>query len=161
MCIKFAQSDVRPMGRGATGVTGIKLKDGDFVIGGSVCDDECEVLSVSENGYGKKTDIKEFKCQARAGRGVTGYNITEKTGPLAGMVIVKESDDLMSITSDGIIIRMSTDEISTFGRVTQGVRVMKIADGVKVVSVASTKKEEEETEENAPGNETTEVKTEE
>ncbi len=163
MCIKFAQSDVRPMGRGATGVTGIKLKDGDYVIGGSVCDDDCSVLSVSENGYGKKTDIKEFKCQARAGKGVTGYNITEKTGPLAGMVIVKESDDLMSITSDGIIIRMSTDEISTFGRVTQGVRVMKIAEGVKVVSVASTKKEDEEetTEENAPNNETAEIKTEE
>ncbi|MBE7051174.1 MAG: DNA gyrase subunit A [Ruminococcaceae bacterium] len=144
MCIKFSQSDVRPMGRGATGVTGIKLRDGDYVIGGSVCDDECKVLSVSENGYGKKTDIKEFKCQNRAGKGVTGYNITEKTGPLAGMVIIKENDDLMSITSDGVIIRMSTDEISEFGRVTQGVRVMKIADGVKVVAIASTAKEDEE-----------------
>ncbi len=144
MCIKFAQSDVRPMGRAATGVTGIRLRDGDYVIGGSVCDDECKVLSVSENGYGKKTDIKEFKCQNRAGKGVTGYNITDKTGPLAGMVIIKEGDDLMSITSDGVIIRMSTDEISEFGRVTQGVRVMKIADDVKVVAIASTEKEEEE-----------------
>jgi len=136
-----------------------------FVIGGSVCDDNCEVLSVSENGYGKKTDIKEFKCQARAGKGVTGYNITDKTGPLAGMVIVKESDDLMSITSDGVIIRMSTDEISTFGRVTQGVRVMKIADGVKVVSIASTKKEEDEQQQEETQNqeikETIEEKTEE
>ncbi|MBE7050055.1 MAG: DNA gyrase subunit A [Ruminococcaceae bacterium] len=165
MCIKFAHTDVRPMGRGATGVTGIRLKDGDYVIGGSVCDDNCEVLSVSENGYGKKTDIKEFKCQARAGKGVTGYNITDKTGPLAGMVIVKESDDLMSITSDGVIIRMSTDEISTFGRVTQGVRVMKIADGVKVVSIASTKKEEDEQQQEETQNqeikETIEEKTEE
>ncbi len=164
MCIKFAHTDVRPMGRGATGVTGIKLRDGDFVIGGSVCDDDCEVLSVSENGYGKKTDIKEFKCQARAGKGVTGYNITDKTGPLAGMVIVKETDDLMSITSDGVIIRMSTDEISTFGRVTQGVRVMKIADGVKVVSIASTKKEDEQQQEetqNQETNETIDAKTEE
>ena len=143
MCIKFAQSDVRPMGRGASGVTGIKLKDGDIVVGGSVCDDECSILSVSENGYGKKTDIKEFKCQNRAGKGVTGYNITEKTGEIAGMVIVKEGDDLMTITSDGVIIRMSTDEISTFGRVTQGVRVMKIAEGVKVVAIATTEKEEE------------------
>ena len=145
MCIKFAQSDVRPMGRAATGVTGIRLKTGDYVIGGSVCDDDCKVLSVSENGYGKKTDIKEFKCQNRAGKGVTGYNITDKTGSLAGMVIVKEGDDLMSITSDGVIIRMSTDEISEFGRVTQGVRVMKIADDVKVVAIACTAKEEEET----------------
>ena len=78
MCIKFAQSDVRPMGRAATGVTGIRLRDGDYVIGGSVCDDECKVLSVSENGYGKKTDIKEFKCQFRGGRGVSGYKITER-----------------------------------------------------------------------------------
>ena len=144
MCIKFSQSDVRSMGRGATGVTGIRLKDGDFVIGGSVCDDECRVLCVSENGYGKKTDIKEFKCQNRAGKGVTGYNITDKTGPLAGMVIIKDGDDLMSITSDGVIIRMSTDEISEFGRVTQGVRVMKIGEDVKVVAIASTAKEEEE-----------------
>ncbi len=149
MCIKFSQTDVRPMGRGATGVTGIRLRDGDYVIGGSVCDDDCKVLSVSENGYGKKTDIKEFKCQNRAGKGVTGYNITDKTGPLAGMLIIKENDDLMSITSDGVIIRMSTDEISELGRVTQGVRVMKIAEDVKVVAIASTAKEdEEETEEN-------------
>ena len=149
MCIKFSQEDVRPMGRGATGVTGIRLKDGDYVIGGSVCDDDCKVLSVSENGYGKKTDIKEFKCQNRAGKGVTGYNITDKTGPLAGMLIIKEGDDLMSITSDGVIIRMSTDEISELGRVTQGVRVMKIAEDVKVVAIASSAKEdEEETQEN-------------
>ncbi len=153
MCIKFSQSDVRPMGRAATGVTGIRLKSDDYVIGGSVCDDECKVLSVSENGYGKKTDIKEFKCQNRAGKGVTGYNITEKTGALAGMVIIKEGDDLMSITSDGVIIRMSTDEISEFGRVTQGVRVMKIADDVKVVAIASTQKDEEE-EGNEPKEET-------
>ncbi len=147
MCIKFSQSDVRPMGRGATGVTGIRLRGGDYVIGGSVCDDDCKVLSVSENGYGKKTDIKEFKCQNRAGKGVTGYNITDKTGPLAGMLIVKDGDDLMSITSDGVIIRMSTDEISELGRVTQGVRVMKIADDVKVVAIASTAKEDEEEQE--------------
>ena len=144
MCIKFSQSDVRSMGRGATGVTGIRLRDGDFVIGGSVCDDECRVLCVSENGYGKKTDIKEFKCQNRAGKGVTGYNITDKTGPLAGMVIIKDGDALMSITSDGVIIRMSTDEISEFGRVTQGVRVMKIGEDVKVVAIASSAKEEDE-----------------
>ncbi len=144
MCIKFNQSDVRPMGRNASGVTGIRLRNDDIVVGGSVCDDDCSVLSVSENGFGKKTDIKEFKCQNRAGKGVTGYNITEKTGKVAGMEIVREGNDLMTITSDGVIIRMSTDEISTFGRVTQGVRVMKIADGVKVVAIAVTEKEEEE-----------------
>ncbi len=163
MCIKFNQSDVRPMGRAATGVTGIRLKGDDIVIGGSVCDDDCKVLCVSENGYGKKTDIKEFKCQNRAGKGVTGYNITDKTGSLAGMLIVSEGDELMSITSDGVIIRMSTDEISEFGRVTQGVRVMKIADDVKVVAIASAEKvEEDETEESSsPAPETLEPKAEE
>ncbi len=160
MCIKFNQSDVRPMGRAATGVTGIRLKGDDIVIGGSVCDDDCKVLCVSEHGYGKKTDIKEFKCQNRAGKGVTGYNITDKTGSLAGMLIVSDGDELMSITSDGVIIRMSTDEISEFGRVTQGVRVMKIADDVKVVAIASAEKVEDENEE-TPASENLETKEEE
>jgi len=145
MCIKFAETDVRSMGRGASGVTGMKLSDGDYVIGGSVCkDDEAKVLVVTENGYGKKTDINEFKCQSRAGKGVTGYKITEKTGLVAGMNVIKEGDDLLAITSDGVIIRMSTDEISEFGRVTQGVRVMRIADDIRVVSIAKADKEEEE-----------------
>jgi len=144
MCIKFSEADVRPMGRGASGVTGIKLKDDDYVIGGNVCDDDCMLLSVTENGYGKKTDIKEFKCQFRGGRGVSGYKITDKTGLMAGCEIINEDDDVMMITSDGIIIRTDTNEISMFGRVTQGVRVMKLADDIKVVSIAKAKKEEEQ-----------------
>ena len=144
MCIKFSEADVRPMGRGASGVTGIKLKDDDYVIGGNVCDDDCMLLSVTENGFGKKTDIKEFKCQFRGGRGVSGYKITDKTGLIAGCEIINEDDDVMMITSDGIIIRTDTNEISMFGRVTQGVRVMKLADDVRVVSIAKAKKEEEE-----------------
>ncbi len=147
MCIKFKETDVRPMGRGASGVTGIRLAESDFVIGGSVCTDDVKLLTVTENGYGKKTDITEFKCQNRAGRGVTGYKITEKTGLVAGIAVIREGDDLMVITSDGIIIRMNTDEISTFGRVTQGVKVMRTADDVQVVSIAKADKEEEETEE--------------
>ena len=144
MCIKFSEADVRPMGRGASGVTGIKLKDDDYVIGGNVCDDDCMLLSVTENGFGKKTDIKEFKCQFRGGRGVSGYKITDKTGLIAGCEIINEDDDVMMITSDGIIIRTDTNEISMFGRVTQGVRVMKLADDIRVVSIAKAKKEEEE-----------------
>ena len=148
MCIKFKETDVRPMGRSASGVTGIRLSEGDYVIGGSVCDIEgAKLLTVTENGYGKKTDINEFKCQNRAGRGVTGYKITEKTGLVAGIAVIAETDDLMVITSDGIIIRMSTDEISEFGRVTQGVKVMRTSDDVKVVSIAKAEKEEETQEE--------------
>ena len=144
MCIKFKESDVRSMGRGATGVTGIRLKEDDYVVGASVCGDDCMLLSVTENGYGKKTDINEFKCQNRSGKGVTAYKITEKTGLIAGISVINEGDDLMAITSDGIIIRMSTDEISLFGRVTQGVRVMRLADDVRVVSIAKSEKIEEE-----------------
>ena len=144
MCIKFSESDVRPMGRGASGVTGIKLKDDDYVIGGSVCSDDGMFLSVTENGFGKKTDINEFKCQFRGGRGVSGYKITEKTGLIAGCEVIGNDDDVMMITSDGIVIRTDTQEISMFGRVTQGVRVMKLLDDIKIVSIAKAKKEDEE-----------------
>ena len=150
MCIKFKESDVRPMGRGASGVTGIKLRDDDYVIGGNVCKEEGMLLSVTENGYGKKTDITEFKCQFRGGRGVAGYKITDKTGLIAGCRVVSDDEDIIMITSDGIIIRTGVDEISMFGRVTQGVRVMKLADDVNVVSIARANKEEdEETEQQA------------
>ncbi len=144
MCIKFKESDVRPMGRGASGVTGIKLKGDDYVIGGNVCKEEGMLLSVTENGYGKKTDITEFKCQFRGGRGVAGYKITDKTGLIAGCRVVTDEEDVMMITSDGVIIRTGADEISMFGRVTQGVRVMKLADDVNVVSIAKANKEEDE-----------------
>ncbi len=149
MCIKFSESDVRPMGRGASGVTGIKLRDDDYVIGGNICGSEGMLLSVTENGYGKKTDINEFKCQFRGGRGVSGYKITDKTGLIAGCRIVTDDEDVMMITSDGVIIRTGVEEISMFGRVTQGVRVMKLADDVNVVSIAKANKEEEDTEDDA------------
>jgi len=144
MCIKFLESDVRPMGRGASGVTGIRLKGDDYVIGGNVCSDDGMLLSVTEKGYGKKTAISEFKCQFRGGRGVGAYKITDKTGLIAGCRIVTDDDDIMMITSDGVIIRTGVDEISMFGRVTQGVRVMKLSEDVSVVSIARADREEEE-----------------
>ena len=156
MCIKFSESDVRPMGRGASGVTGIKLRDDDYVIGGNVCNDDSMLLSVTENGFGKKTDINEFKCQFRGGRGVSGYKITEKTGLIAGCEVIGEDDDVIMITSDGIIIRTDTQEISMFGRVTQGVRVMKLAEDIKIVSIAKAKKEEDEPAENGGESEASE-----
>ncbi|MBR2476667.1 MAG: DNA gyrase subunit A [Clostridia bacterium] len=155
MCIKFEETDVRPMGRGASGVTGIKLRSGDVVINADVCREGATVLTVTENGFGKKTSLDEYKTQNRAGKGVTGYKLTDKTGLVAGFKIVDEGDDLMAITSEGVIIRTSTDEISEFGRVTQGVRVMRLEEGVKVVSIERTAKEDEEELPEAEGAEVT------
>ena len=153
MCIRFAETDVRPMGRGASGVTGIRLRDDDYVVGANVCDDSSTLLTITENGYGKKTPVSEFKLQLRSGKGVTGYKITEKTGLIAGMSVVTNDDDVILITTEGVIIRMDVAEISEFGRVTQGVRVMKLDEGVKIKSIERTQKEEEDdtTEETTEG----------
>jgi DNA gyrase subunit A len=132
------------MGRGATGVTGIKLKGDDYVIDASVCRDDETLLTITENGYGKKTSVSEFKVQYRGGKGVTGYKITEKTGLIAGMSIVNSENDIMLITTEGVVIRMDVDEISEFGRVTQGVRVMRLDENVKIKSIEKTQKEEPE-----------------
>ncbi len=156
MCIRFAETDVRPMGRTASGVTGIKLKGDDYVIGANVGGEDSTLLTITENGYGKKTPVSEFKLQYRAGKGVTGYKITEKTGLIAGMSIVTNDDDVIVITTEGVIIRMSVAEISEFGRVTQGVRVMRLDDGVKIKSIERTQKEEKEETEEAPSEETQE-----
>lgn len=147
MCIRFDENDVRPMGRGATGVTGIRMKDEDFVIGASVCNDDAVLLTITENGFGKKTPVSEFKVQFRGGKGVTGYKITDKTGLIAGMSIVTDENDIMIITTEGVVIRTDVAEISEFGRVTQGVRVMKLDEGVKIKSIEKTAKEEEDKEE--------------
>ena len=144
MAIRFHDDNVRGMGRTAHGVRGIKLRDGDYVVGGGIIDKDTQLLLVTENGYGKKTDINEFTAQNRGGMGLKAYKITEKTGSLVGLITIKEDDDILLITSDGIIIRMDTGEISTIGRNTQGVRLMKLANGVKVVSVTATEKSEEE-----------------
>ncbi|MBQ8759111.1 MAG: DNA gyrase subunit A, partial [Clostridia bacterium] len=143
MCIRFDETDVRPMGRGASGVTGIKLKENDYVIGASVTDEEAVLLTITENGYGKKTPVSEFKIQFRGGKGVTGYKITEKTGLIAGMSIVTNDNDIMLITTEGVVIRMDVGEISEFGRVTQGVRVMRLDENVKIKSIEKTQKEEQ------------------
>ena len=156
MCIKFKEQDVRPMGRVSHGVRGIKLADGDYVIGMSVASEGEDLLVVTEKGYGKKTDLGEYKIQTRGGKGVTNYRISETTGKVAGVVVVAEADDVMLITSEGVIIRMKTAEISRIGRLTKGVRLMRLADGVSVVSLAKTDEEEEEDTENLTNEEITE-----
>ena len=150
MAIRFSEKDVRPMGRTTRGVRGIRLKDGDYVVGACVADKNTDLLAVTENGYGKRTVMDEYKIQTRGGKGIFTYRITDKTGKIAGISNVTDEDDIMLITSAGVLIRMHAKEISTFGRQTQGVRIMKLADDIKVVSIAKTEyeevSEEEETE---------------
>ena len=144
MAIRFDESDVRAMGRTAHGVRGIKLKENDYVVGACIAPEDAKLLVVTENGYGKKTDLSEYKVQSRSGKGIFTYKITEKTGLIAGLTTISDEYDVMLITSEGIIIRTSSSEISTYGRQTQGVRIMKLADGVKLVSMAKTPHEDEE-----------------
>lgn len=144
MAIRFREDDVRKTGRTSQGVRGVRLNKGDYVVGAIKVDTKKTVLCVTENGYGKKTAFDEYNCQSRGGKGVYTYRITDKTGALVGMNAVDDSNDIITITSDGILIRMHSDEISTFGRQTQGVRIMRLADDVKVVSMALTSREEDE-----------------
>ena len=153
--IRFDENDVRPMGRVAHGVRGIKLEDDDYVVGISVCREDGEVLVVSENGFGKRTSLEEYKIQNRGGKGVTSYKISEKTGNVAGIHIVDDSNDIMLITSEGVIIRMAASDINTFGRVTKGVTMMRLDDGIKIVGVALTEHAEPEGENNDEETKTT------
>ncbi|MBE7048855.1 MAG: DNA gyrase subunit A [Ruminococcaceae bacterium] len=144
MCIRFNEQDVRSLGRVSHGVRGIRLASkNDYVVGMGVAREDADLLVVTENGYGKKTSLTEYKTQNRGGQGVNTYRLTEATGSVAGIMVVTETDDIMLITSDGTIIRMKTSEISRIGRLTKGVHLMRL-DGVQVVSVARTDEQEEE-----------------
>ena len=143
MSIKFDENDIRHMGRTAMGVKGISLSKADKVVSMGLCDEGTEVLVVSENGFGKRTDIGEYRSQIRAGKGIKTYNISEKTGTLVGAEMVNEDDEMMIINSDGVLIRLRVNEISLFGRVTSGVKLMKTNDEVNVVSIAKINIEEE------------------
>ena len=143
MSIRFDENDIRPMGRSAMGVKGITLSNDDNVVSMSLCEEGTDVLVVSENGFGKRTDINEYRTQIRAGKGIKTYNIAEKTGKLVGAEMVNEDDEMMIINSDGVLIRLRVNEISLFGRVTSGVKLMKTDDEVNVVSISKIKMEEE------------------
>ena len=144
MTIRFEETDIRPTGRDAAGVNGIDLADGDYVVGADVIDPEKTLLTVTENGYGKRTDIGEYRLQSRYGKGIMNYHITEKTGKIAGILMVDDDVDIMMISDDGTIIRMSVGDISSYGRVTQGVILMRLEEGVHVISIAATEKEEDD-----------------
>ena len=145
--ICFAETDVRPMGREAVGVRGIRLKDGDWVGGAEIAQPDADVLSITENGYGKRTPAADYirggeEPQHRGGSGMKNYNITDKTGPVAAVKVVQESDDVLVVSDDGVIIRMEAAGISELGRATQGVRIMRLSEGARVISVALTDRAE-------------------
>ena len=141
--IRFNEADVRNMGRVSRGVRAMSLDEGDYIVGMCPAKEDAKLLTVSERGYGKRTDLDEYKCQSRGGKGMMTYRISDETGPVAGMQIVSPEDDIIMITSEGVIIRMDTEDISTYGRVTKGVRMMRLGEGVNVVTVATVAKEEE------------------
>lgn len=142
--IHFSERDVRPMGRAAYGVRGIRLKPGDYVVGMSSARPGASLLTVTENGYGKRTPISEYGIQRRGGQGLINYHITEKTGPVAGIRAVDETDDVMLISSDGVVIRVNAGEISEIGRATQGVRVMRLSEDVRLIAMARTPAEDDD-----------------
>lgn len=144
--ICFDENEVRAMGRVATGVRGIRLSEGDYVVGAGRARPGAHVLSITENGYGKRTPVEEYTVHHRGGGGITLHNLTGKTGMVAGLSIVDEDNDVMIITDDGVIIRTPVGEIRQCGRGSQGVIVMRTGDDVKVISIARTDHEEEEAE---------------
>ena len=136
MAIRFNEDEVRPMGRAARGVIGIRLAPGDEVVSMDVADEDAEVLVVSERGYGKRTPVSEYRRQGRGGMGIKTMNVTPKTGPVAGSRVVKPGNEVMLVSAAGIILRTPVEDISVQGRLTQGVVVMRLDEGDKVVAIA-------------------------
>ncbi|WNC14864.1 DNA gyrase subunit A [Brevibacillus brevis] len=136
MSVRFKESDVRTMGRNATGVKGITLDDDDDVIDMDVIKPNAEVLIVTANGYGKRTPVEEYRIQSRGGKGIKTHNVTERSGHVVGLKVVEPEEDLMLITTSGIIIRTEMKGISVMGRYTQGVKLIRLGDNEQVGSVA-------------------------
>ena len=147
MAIRFNEKDVRSMGRVTRGVKAITLREGDYIIGMCLATEDTQLLAVTENGYGKRTELSEYRVQNRGGVGIKTYKCSDVTGNVIGIRSVKDGEDIIMITSEGIIIRIPANGISTIGRSTKGVRLMRLNDGVKVVSMGVTEHEEEESEE--------------
>ena len=147
MSVCFNEQDARPMGRTAVGVRGIKLRGDDYVIGAGSTSAGSALLTITEKGYGKRTPVEEYSVHGRGGLGIKNYNVTDKTGKIADVLVVNDEDDILVITDDGTIIRMSAANISLLSRATQGVRIMRIMDGSRVICIEKTDREEEAAEE--------------
>ena len=144
MAVCFSETQVRPMGRTAVGVRGIRLREGDFVVGAGSTSAGEALLSITEKGYGKRTAVEEYSVHGRGGLGIKNYNVTEKTGSIADVKMVNPDEDILVITDDATIIRMAVDHISMLGRSTQGVRIMRLNEGSRVISIENTEREIEE-----------------
>ncbi|MEA4987424.1 MAG: DNA gyrase subunit A [Anaerovorax sp.] len=148
-CICFSEEDVRPMGRLAGGVRAISLEKGDEVVAMELAEKEEELLVVTQAGYGKRTAVKDYKVQARGGKGLLTYDKAKfsKTGELIGAMVVNENDEILLINSDGIIIRIKASEVSRLGRATQGVKIMKVEDDANIIAMAKVVREDEDEDE--------------
>ena len=145
LSIRFKEEEVRAVGRTSMGVKGIELTKDDKVVGMEpIKEDKGYVLTITENGFGKRTELEEYRCQGRAGKGVLTYKITAKTGNIVGVEIVDDDDDVMMITDNGIIIRINVNDISILGRNTQGVTLMRTSDGGKLINIAKLPNEDQE-----------------
>ena len=147
MSVCFNEQEARPMGRTAVGVRGIKLRGDDYVIGAGSTSAGSALLTITEKGYGKRTPVEEYSVHGRGGLGIKNYNVTDKTGKIADVLVVNDEDDILVITDDGTIIRMSAANISLLSRATQGVRIMRIMEGSRVICIEKTDREEEAAEE--------------
>lgn len=144
--IRFPESKVRPMGRSATGVIGIKLRPGDYVVGMVVVKREGTLLVVSEKGYGKRSSIQDYRITNRGGKGIITLRVTERTGPMISIMEIVDQDDLMIVTTDGMVIRQPVEPIRTIGRNTQGVRLIRIEEDQKIADIAKVVKTAEDEE---------------
>jgi len=144
MAIKFRATDIRATGREAGGVYGIDLADGDYIVGAGVVTEGKDILTVTEKGFGKRTAADDYRLQNRYGKGIMNYNISDKTGEIASVIMIDDEEDIMIISNDGVIIRLPAKSVNTIGRVTRGVILMRVGEDVRVISVASAPHEEEE-----------------
>lgn len=151
MAVCFNEQDVRSMGRTAVGVRGIRLRGGDYVVGAGSTSDGRQLLTITEKGYGKRTEVEEYAVRGRGGLGIKNYNVTEKTGKIADVKMVNGDEDILVITDDATIIRIEVDRISCLSRATQGVRVMRLIEGSSVISIEKTEREIEEVLEESAG----------
>ena len=135
------------MGRVTKGVRGIRIDSDDYLVGMTIAAKGTTLLTITDNGYGKRTDFDEYRLQNRGGRGILNYNITQKTGKICAVKAVEDDNDLMLITSDGVVMRTAISEISKLGRTTQGVRVVRLADGIKVIDIALADKDDDDEQE--------------
>lgn len=142
-CIRFSEKNVRAMGRGAQGVKSMTLAKGDYIVDSTIIQDDSQVITITENGYGKRSNVSDYRLQTRGGKGIKAGTINEKTGNIVCLKQVEENQELMLIADNGIIIRTPVEDISTFSRSAMGVKIMRLRDDAKVVSVAKVEKEEE------------------